>query len=75
MAAAPAESTWLPFRDFHMRAGVAHHGDHEWCAHETLALGLDMFRPRVWVPVLPRAATSNQRRANNLSTEQIVPGR
>jgi hypothetical protein len=34
----------LPFRDFHMRAGAAHHGDHEWRAHQTLALGLDMFR-------------------------------
>ena len=22
----------LPFRDFHMRAGAAHHGDHEWRA-------------------------------------------
>ena len=43
MAAAPAERT-CPFRDFHMRAGAAHHGDHEWRARETLALGLDMFR-------------------------------
>jgi hypothetical protein len=32
-----------------MRAGAAHHGDHEWRTHETLALGLDMFRPRVRV--------------------------
>jgi len=28
----------LPFRDFHMRAGAAHHGDHEWRPHQTLAL-------------------------------------
>ena len=34
----------LPFGDFHMRAGAAHHGDHERRARETLALGLDMFR-------------------------------
>ena len=39
----------LPFRDFHMRAGAAHHGDHEWRAHETLAFGLDMFSPCVRV--------------------------
>jgi len=37
----------LPFRDFHMRAGAAHHGDHQGRAHETLALGLDMFSLRV----------------------------
>ena len=30
-------------------AGAAYHGNHEWRAHETLALGLDMFRPRVRV--------------------------
>ncbi len=34
----------FPFRDFHMGAGAAHHGDHKWCAHETLALDFDMFR-------------------------------
>jgi hypothetical protein len=32
-----------------MRAGAAHHGDHEWRARKTLALGLDMFGPRVRV--------------------------
>jgi hypothetical protein len=32
-----------------MRAGAAHHSNHEWRAHETLALGLDMFRPRARV--------------------------
>ena len=32
-----------------MRAGAAHHGDHEWRAHQTLALCLDMFKPCVRV--------------------------
>ena len=39
----------FPLRDFHMRAGAAHHGDHEWHPHQTLALCREMFRPRVRV--------------------------
>ena len=30
----------LPFRNFHMWAGAAHHSDHEGCARETIAFGL-----------------------------------
>jgi hypothetical protein len=51
------QGSWRPRRrrasaptpGFHMWAGAVHDGDHEWRAHQTLALRVDMFRPRVRV--------------------------
>jgi len=57
----------FPFRDFHMRPGAAHHGDHEWGALETFALGLDMFGLRIRVLSAKRCGDCDASRTPRLA--------